>query len=318
MPPTAQTQKNFVFNIFTLAANVAVGLFYTPYLVKSLGIAAYGVVPLALVINHYISVISTSLTGTLTRFYSVALGNNKVDEASKYLTSSFFALVVIIAFLTPAFILLVSNVDKIFNIPEAIVPQAKTLFTFTIISFLLSLFSSLLNITLYARNRLDLMNLVKCTRVLIKVSITVLFFESIQKNVAFIGYANIITEVVIIIFSIYLYRKTAEKEVNISFKYLQKTALVSVSTMTFWVIVHQIGDTGLYRVDNILVNKFWSSTESGILGAFTEFGTYVTSVVAVISTLFGPLILMAYSNSDHKKVKTLAMDNSLLVGAITA
>jgi membrane protein EpsK len=38
----------------------------------------------------------------------------------------------------------------------------------------------------------------------------------------------------------------------------------------------------------------------------------------VISTLFGPLILIAYGNEDHAKVRKLALQNSQFVGIITA
>ena len=51
-----QTKINFYSNIIALLANVLVGIYYTPYLVNSLGLAAYGVLPLALIINQYIGV----------------------------------------------------------------------------------------------------------------------------------------------------------------------------------------------------------------------------------------------------------------------
>jgi O-antigen/teichoic acid export membrane protein len=42
------------------------------------------------------------------------------------------------------------------------------------------------------------------------------------------------------------------------------------------------------------------------------------TVVAVIASLFGPLILIAYSDGNHKSVIRLASDNSLLVGLSSA
>ena len=41
-------------------------------------------------------------------------------------------------------------------------------------------------------------------------------------------------------------------------------------------------------------------------------------VVSVISTLYGPLILIAFSRGEHNKLKELTMDNSLIIGIITA
>lgn len=72
----AQTRFNFYSNIATLIATVIVGIYYTPYLVHKLGLAAYGVIPLAIIINQYISVVTGSLTGSFTRFYSISLQQN--------------------------------------------------------------------------------------------------------------------------------------------------------------------------------------------------------------------------------------------------
>jgi len=313
-----QTQLNLFTNIISLIANVAVGLFFTPFLIRSLGIIAYGIVPLAMIINQYINVIAGSLTGSLTRFYSISIESKQYPDASKYLSSSFAAITTIIIFLSPVLIFIVIRINWLFNIPPQYIHSAKILFFYTILSFILSLYSSLFNITLYALNRLDLLNIIKIIRVIIKVGFTVFFFKSIQQSVEFIGYANILTETLVLILSIYYFRKTTTRNISIALKYFEKNALVSLGIMTLWVLVHQIGDTGLYRIDNILVNNFWSTKESGTLGALTEIGTYVMLVVSVIGSLFGPLILIAYSKGNHEQLIKLALDNSLIVGLITA
>lgn len=318
MDQSIQTSKNLLFNFINLVVNIVIAIFFIPYLVKSLGMVAYGIVPLALIINQYISVITVSLTNALTRFYSISIEKNKSDEASKYLSSSFIVITFLVIFLFPFFIWFVSEIDHIFNIPIEYIDQAKMLFAFTLLSFILSLYASLINITLYAKNRLDALNVINSLRIGIKVILTVTFFEILSNEVSYIGYANFFSELIVLITSIYYYRTTVDKNVKISFRFFEKTALVSMLSMSIWVIVHQLGDTALYRIDNILVNKFWSTRESGILGAVSEFGTYVMMVVSVISSLFGPLILIAYSNDNQVRVKELAIRNSLMVGIIAS
>lgn len=83
-----QTKMNFYTNILALIANLLVGIYYTPYLVNSLGLAAYGILPLALIINQYISVATQTLTHAYTRFYSVALQKGDHEEASKDISTS--------------------------------------------------------------------------------------------------------------------------------------------------------------------------------------------------------------------------------------
>ena len=314
MNPKRQTIRNFTFNSISLIVSIVLGLFYTPYLVKSLGIVAYGIVPLALIMNQYIGVITGSLTGSLTRFYTLAFKQKNYDDASKYLSSSFIAISAIMVVLSPVFVLIILKNDTIFNIPSEHIRETRLLFAFTILSFMLSLYSSLYNISLYSLNRLDLMNVIKIARLVFKVILTVLFFESIQKNIAYIGYANFLSELLVILLSRHYFFKTTNNWIIISPNLFEKTALSSILSMTIWVFIHQLGDTGLYRTDTVLVNHFWSTKESGILGALSEFGTYVMVVIAVITSLSGPLILNAFSVNNHDSVKKITTDHTLIVG----
>lgn len=313
-----QVKRNLVSNIVSLGINVVIGVLYTPYLVKILGIVAYGVVPLALIINQFISVVTGSLTGALTRFYTIALQKNDKEEASKYISTSLiivFALVILLA--TPMYFIVV-NIDKIFNIPYELVKSAKILFSFTLFSFAASLFSSVLNITLYAFNRLDYLNVIKIFRILFKFVFVVLLFTFLEKDIAYVGIANFISEIAILLFSIFIFKNFTKGTVKINFKLFDKTSLTALSIMASWVIVHQLGDTLLYRIDNIIVNRFWSTKESGILGTFTELGSYIMIIAGVIGSLFGPLILQAYGREDHATVKRMTLDRSISVGILVA
>ena len=106
-----RTKVNFYTNVLALIANVFVGIYYTPYLVNNLGLAAYGILPLALIINQYISVATQTLTHAYTRFYSVALQKGDYDEASKDISTSFIVVLLISFCIIPFAIWIVHDVD---------------------------------------------------------------------------------------------------------------------------------------------------------------------------------------------------------------
>ncbi|GHT61440.1 hypothetical protein AGMMS50239_12340 [Bacteroidia bacterium] len=134
MQQDKQIKINFYSNIIALAANVIMGIYYTPYLVHQLGIVAYGVVPLALIINQYISVVTGSLTSAFTRFYSVSIQKKEYKEASENISTSFVAILLLIALLSPFLFYVVYHIDTVFNIPIHLVKSAKYLFLFTNVS----------------------------------------------------------------------------------------------------------------------------------------------------------------------------------------
>lgn len=318
MEEQKQVRINLVTNIVTLVVSVVVGLVYTPYLVRTLGVAAYGIVPLALVINNYISVFTGSLTGSLTRFYSVALQKGDTAAASSYLSTSLAVIALILMALTPLLGVLVWKLDSVFNIPPELVPAARVLFALTTGSFFVSVISSIFNITLYALNRLDLVNVIKMSRQVFRLVFVILFFAVFDADIAFIGYANMATETILLAVSVAMFVRTKPAGITIRADRFSRAAILSVMGMTVWVLVHNLGDVGIYRTDSFLANIFWGTRESGIVGAISELGSYIMMVMTVISSLLHPLIIIAYAKGDHDKVKRLSLTGSILLGVSTA
>ena len=315
---TAQTRRNFYTNILTLAVNIIVGFFYTPYLTRTLGPSAYGIVPLALIINQYISVVTGALTSSFTRFYSIAIQKGDIEEATKTISTSMAVILVLIASLLPFLAFIILRVDSVFSIPAEHVADAKLLFFYTILSFFLSLITSLINVTLYATNRLDLMNVIKIVRRFFKLPLIILFFVLVDVNVKYIGISSCIIEAFLLVYSIYLFRNHRPDGVTIRLSKASKTVFAALFAMAVWNLVQYFGDTALYRIDNIVVNRNWGIVDSGALGAITEMGNFLNQVTGVIGSLFGPLIIIAYSKSRHDEVIHLSTSQSYIVGIITA
>ena len=313
-----QVKRNLVTNVITLGVNVGIGIFYTPYLVSTLGIVAYGILPLAFLINHYSSVLSGSLTGAFSRFYTIAIQRNEGENASRYLSTSFFVMLGIIAlvFLPLSFVLL--QIEKVLNIPESFIADARLLFIFVFFGFVLSLITNVFNITLYAVNRLDLLNLIRIIRASFKFLFVLLFFKNISVGIHYVGLAVLLSESVALTVSYVFYLKKTSVVTKLSYQLVDKNVFYSVGAMASFTIIHQLGDLGIYRVDVLLVSQYWSTIESGIIAAIEELGKYTIILSTVISSLFGPLILIAYAKEDEKQVKELSLDRSLSVGVIVA
>jgi len=315
---TAQTRRNFYTNVLTLAVNIIIGLFYTPYLTRTLGPSAYGIVPLALIINQYISVVTGALTSSFTRFYSIAIQKGDTEEATKTISTSMAVILVLITILLPFLAVIILRVDSFFSIPAEHVADAKLLFFYTILSFFISLITSLINVTLYATNRLDLMNVIKIVRRFSKLPLVILFFSLFEVNVKYIGITSCIIEAFLLVYSIYLFRTHRPDGVTIKLSKASRTVFAAIFAMAVWILVQYVGDTALYRIDNIVVNRNWGIVDSGALGAITEMGNFINQVTGVVGNLFGPLIIIAYSKSRHDEVIHLSTSQSYIVGIITA
>lgn len=162
------------------------------------------------------------------------------------------------------------------------------------------------------------MNIIKIMRIGLKLVLVIFFFECIDVNLVYVGLSNFCAEIFVLLFSLVAFVKYSPKEICLRFSLFSKSALSGIVGMSFWTIIHQLGDVGLYRVDNIIVNRHWGTELSGALGAVSEFGVYVTLIVGIVSSLFGPIILISYSRHEHEEVQKLTLTNSMVVGTLTA
>ena len=113
-----QIRKNLVTNVMCLVTNVLVGLLYTPYLVRELGVATYGVLPIALVINQYIIILTDSLQSSVTRFYSVEYRQKNYRQASVYFTSAIAITILLAVIVVPSICCFLPQIETLLHIPD--------------------------------------------------------------------------------------------------------------------------------------------------------------------------------------------------------
>lgn len=313
-----QIKKNFISNILFLLTSVIVVLYFTPYLINSLGLVAYGIIPLTLLINQYITIFTGSLTSALSRFLSISIQRKRFREASKYLSSAILMILCIVLLFTPLLYFFIKHIDRLFTIPTGLIYEAQILFGLTLGSFFISLFTAVFNISQYAANRIDILNGIKSLRNVFKFIFTVLCFIVWEPNLIYIGTVNLFVECVLLILSIYFFFKETHGKVYIKFNLFRSNFLFAMLAMTIWSILHQFGDTFIYQMDVYFVNKYFNSSLSGIVGTFINLGSYVIMVVYVVSGLFGPYILLSYSRKEHSKLINLTLNTSSLVGILSA
>lgn len=313
-----QGNRNFLSNIINLVFNIVVGVLYTPYLVGKLGPIAYGVVPLSLVINQYINVFSLSILLALTRFYSIEYRKGNYRKASSYLSTSVIVCVCFSVFVFPLLELCIHCIDMFFDIPSELLTDAKMLFRLTIISFFLSIITNSLNSTLFADNYLDYINYLKIIRNVLKFGLNVFLFVVIDVNIFCVGIANFITEVLVLLLSIIFYQKKKPQGIQIKFSLYDKSSMLSMMGMISWVMLQRFSDTFLYKIDTIIMNIYFGITLTGVIGAVSEFGSYVTSITLIFGSLISPLLLISYSRDDIASYKRLTIEGSYIIGLVSA
>ncbi|HGK4767147.1 TPA: hypothetical protein ACJ2XP_004295, partial [Enterobacter cloacae] len=165
-----QIAKNITSNFLNLTISIAIGLILTPVLVKKLGVSVYGLIPIALFLTFYMGVIAQSLTASVNRFLIEKFISNEIQQASEIFSTSFTLIVFYVSILSALLLLPILHIGYFLNIPTGYQSDAINLFLAVLFSFAIAMLSSSISVSMYAKNRINLMQIGNIVRNISKVS----------------------------------------------------------------------------------------------------------------------------------------------------
>ena len=154
-----QISINIISNIVNFAVSMGISFFLTPFIVNTVGSAAYGFVSLANQFVGYIQIAVVALNSMASRFITIKIYEKDEKGAKTYFSSVFFANILMTLVLIVPITVCVMFIDRFLDIPSALVLDVKILWTIIFINFCVGLISNVFGIATYARNRLELSSL---------------------------------------------------------------------------------------------------------------------------------------------------------------
>ena len=121
MNANKQLAINIIAQLFAFCIQIGISFFLTPFIVKSLGAAAYGFVGLANNIISYTTLITIALNSMAGRFITISVHQNNIDKANTYFSSVFFSNLLISIFLFIISTILIIYLEYCINIPSDLI-----------------------------------------------------------------------------------------------------------------------------------------------------------------------------------------------------
>ena len=147
---------NMAAQVISFAVSVGISFFLTPFIVEKLGREAYGFVGLANDFIGYAQILVTALNSMAARFITISIHREEYDTANEYFTSLIIANAIITAVLTVPAVLVVLFMDRLLNVPAAILGDVRLLWALLFFQALASVVTSVFSNATYVKNRLDL------------------------------------------------------------------------------------------------------------------------------------------------------------------
>lgn len=312
-----QLPRNLVTNIAYFLVNVVIGVLLVPYFVSTLGVAAYGLIPLATSVTGYVAIVVQSLNTSVSRFLTVDLQRGDYAAANRTFNTAFFGLSAVILLMVPVVLAVAYFVPAIFSIPEGQESGAVLLFLGVSAAFLIRSWSGNFTVQLFAYNRLDLQNLVNLTNIIVQTGLIVLLFTLLGPDLALVGGAYLGGAIVASCVSIVLARRVCPY-LHVSLHSFDRRRVKDLCEMGGWVVINQIGSLLFLQIDLIVVNLLFGATSAGEYAIALQWVVLLRAVAGVLSGVLTPMVLTYYAKGQTETLIRVSKSAVKLMGLAIA
>lgn len=312
-----QLSRNLAMNVMSFMANVAVGIALVPYLVKHLGVGAYGFIPLAMTFSEVVAIITQSINASLNRRISIASnleGKNKVALIYSTTITMFF---ILIALQSCVVYLLVKNFEFVFTVKESIISDVKNLFIFVFLSYSITMIKGVYATQLFCKNRLDLIKICEIVQLLSRFILILVLFNSHQISLSSVGIASILSALLSLM-AVRYYLKKNKCTIKYKFTDFDKREIKPILHTSSWLVINQIGFLIFLKSDLFIVNNILGEEDTGVYAILVQLNTIVRSIASVLSGVLVPSLLLYYSREEFKKMNDLMISSVYLLGIVMA
>lgn len=312
-----QISINIVMNIASYAITLAITFFLTPYLIKTLGLEAYGFFPLA---NHTISyfmLITVAINSMANRFIAVAYHRGDYNKAQVYFNTVLFADIIIAVILFIIGIVVILFLDRIINIPIYLILKVKILFLLIFLSSMIVLSLSIFKTCIYVKNRIDIDAYINIAKPIIRGIVLLILFSAFSPNLVYIGIAALVIftfEAVSFVFV----KKKILPDIQIGKKYFNKSNLFELAASGGWNVLSRINDIMYIGLDLLIANIILGPAASGILALSKSLPMHIISLTNIINKSFIPSLTKTFANNEDRLMDEMKISfiPLLLVGSI--
>jgi O-antigen/teichoic acid export membrane protein len=178
MASTKRFALNVMMNWVAMAVGMVVPFFLTPFVIRHLGLTAYGIWILAVSTVSYLGVLDMGLRSAVIRFVSKAEAQGKPEDATRVIGAALWVRVLIATAVAVLSIGLALLFPHLFKIPSGMQRPAQLTVLMCALSVALTLISGVFGAVLAAIHRFDVLSLVSASQTLARAAGVILILSS--------------------------------------------------------------------------------------------------------------------------------------------
>lgn len=308
---------NVAANLAYFVLQAGVQLWFVRYLIDHLGVATYGLVPLATNTTNYMAIITVALSGSVGRFLTIDLARGDLETANRTFNTSLFASIVLAIALIPAAGCLAWFAPSFLDIPEGEEMGTRFLLMCTGFAFLLNAVGSNFACSTFAKNRFDVQRLIDALGFLTQIGVVVALFTWAGGDLWYVG-AGIAAQAVVRQAGYQVSWRKLTPELSMSLRAFDRTRLREILSMGGWMTVDSIGAILYTGVDLLVLNLALGAHAAGLYAPLLQVGSVLRSTAGTVTAVLAPIITAHHARGAQAEIAAISCDSGRILGFVMA
>ncbi len=296
-PGGRRLSTNLIANVAGHGTSMLAGLFFTAYLVRTLGIDGYALVPLATAMSAFMAPLTAALNAAAARDLTMALARDDADGASVAFNSAMAGTLLLTLAMAACALPVAAMPAWFFRIPGGMEDSARALLGMSIAGYLLTTAASPFEMATYARDRFDLRSAIAVGGTLFRITTTFVAIEVWGADPRYVGMGMFASSAFAAAMS-WLAARSLLPTVRLRAADVSRDVLRRFLRTGGWTLVLQVGTVLFLSVDVVLVNRVIGPRESGYYALAITWTNVLFTLATIMGGVFGPPVLAAWARRD--------------------
>jgi O-antigen/teichoic acid export membrane protein len=303
---------NVASNMAYFVVNTGLMLWYVPFLVRHLGVAAYGMVPLANSVVMYAIVISESLYTAYFRYLAIDLNRGDGEAARRTFASASLLTLLACGLLMVPFGAFTLLLPYTLAVPPGLDRATQFLFAGTACTLLAGLLTGLFSTSSAIAHRFDLRNLGRGASVAARIGVVAVCFALWPASLWHVGAGLMASAALGLAIDVAVWRHLTPT-LRFAPGAADRACVRRLFRMTGWSAINMLGLLMLMHADLLVINLMFGPEATGRYGAILLIPLLVHTVAEIVLPLLAPLIMARYAARNTDGIRDLVTDAARLL-----
>ena len=312
----SQTAVNLMTAVGAFAVGIAIRFFMTPYVVRHLGVGAYGFVGLSANILGLMSLLTIAINSMAGRFIAIEYQAGNKKGAKSYYSSLILSNVILAVVIGCVCLGLCWKLECIIRIPDVLLLEVKALFAILSVNTIIVLFSGVWSVGAFICNRIDISNGISLGGNMAQAIVLLALFGLGSAHIWYVGIAALAMELFVSMLNFRVMRHMTP-DVSLDLRLFAWSRILTLMKSGSWNLLSKVSELLGQGFDLIVANLFIGVSITGVLAITKNIPFLLLGLFSSIAAAFGPMLVRRYAEGSHSQFMAV-LDRSIRVLGLTA